>query len=82
MWALPCDVYDLEPRSRYENEEPVLACRETVSWGGNCQNLRIPLDALQSIRIGGEALVLSISIPPLDASDQHVATEYQELQPR
>jgi hypothetical protein len=37
MWALPCDVYDLEPRSRYENEEPVLACRETVSWGGNCQ---------------------------------------------
>jgi hypothetical protein len=39
MWALPCDVYDLEPRSRYENEEPILACWETVSWGGNCQNL-------------------------------------------
>jgi len=39
MRALPRDVYDLEPRSRYENEEPVLACRETVSWGGNCQSL-------------------------------------------
>ena len=63
MWALPCDVYDLEPGSCYENEEPVLACRETVSWGGNCQNLRIPLDALHSIRTEGEALVLSISIP-------------------
>jgi len=39
MWALSCDVYDLEPGSCYENEEPVLACRETVSWGGNCQSL-------------------------------------------
>jgi hypothetical protein len=39
MWALPCDVYDLEPRSCYENEEPVLACREAVSWGRSCQNL-------------------------------------------
>ena len=63
MWALPCDVYDLEPGSCYENEEPILACRETVSWGGNCQSLRIPLDALYSIRTDGEALVLSISIP-------------------
>jgi len=39
MWALPCDVYDLEPGSCYENEEPVLACRETVSRGGNCRSL-------------------------------------------
>ena len=66
MWALPCDVYDLEPGSCYEDEEPVLACRETVSWGGNCQSLRIPLDALHSLRTEGEALVLSISIPPED----------------
>jgi hypothetical protein len=66
MWALPCDVYDLEPGSCYENEEPVLACRETVSWGGNWQGLRIPLDALYSIRTEGEALVLNISIPPED----------------
>ena len=81
MWALPCDVYDLEPRSRYENEEPILACWETVSWGGNCQSLRIPSDALQSIRTEGEALVLIISIPPLDASDQHVATKHREAWP-
>jgi hypothetical protein len=66
MWALPCDVYDLEPRSCYENEEPVLACRETVSWGGNCQSLRIASDALQIITTEGKALVLSISIPPED----------------
>jgi hypothetical protein len=39
MWNLPCNVYDLEQRSRYENEEPVLACRETVSGGENCQSL-------------------------------------------
>ena len=45
-------------------------------------NSEDPLDTLQSIRTEGEALVLSISIPPLDASDQHVATEYQEVQPR
>ena len=44
------------------------------------QILRIPLDALHSIRTdGGEALVLSISIPPLEASDQHVATEHPEI---
>lgn len=39
MWNLPRNVYDLEPRSRYENEEPVLACRKTVKLGGNCQSL-------------------------------------------
>jgi hypothetical protein len=77
MWALPCDVYDLEPRSRYENEEPVLACRKTVNQGENCQSLRIPPAALHSIRTEGEALVLSISILPLDASDQHVATRHR-----
>ena len=37
------------------------------------QILRIPPDALHGIRTEGEALVLSLSIPPLDASDQHVA---------
>jgi hypothetical protein len=71
MWNLPCDVYDLEPGSRYENEEPVLACRETVSWG-KCQSLlirdggtilRIAPNTLHSIRTEGETLVLSISIP-------------------
>jgi hypothetical protein len=75
MWALPCDVYDLEPGSCYENEEPVLACRETVSWGGNFQSLltrvgdtilRIVPDTPHSIQTDGEALVLSISIPPED----------------
>jgi hypothetical protein len=75
MWALPCDVYDLEPGSCYENEEPVLACRETVSWGGNCQSLLtrdsnailgIAPDTFLSIRIKGEALILNISIPPED----------------
>ena len=39
------------------------------------QILRIPVDTLHSIRAQEEALVLSISIPPLDASDQHLATE-------
>ena len=75
MWALPCDVYDLEPGSCYENEEPVLACRETVSWDRNCQSLvtrnsdtilRIASDTFHSIRTEGEALVLSISIPQED----------------
>jgi hypothetical protein len=43
MWALPCDVYDLEPRSCYENEEPVLACRETVSRAGIVKALEFRL---------------------------------------
>ena len=42
------------------------------------QILRIPQDALHDIRTEDEALVLSISIPPLDASDQHIATEQRE----
>jgi hypothetical protein len=75
MWALPCDVYDLEPGSCYENEEPVLACREIVSWGEICQSLltrdgdtilRIAPDTLRIIRTEGEALVLSTYIPPED----------------
>ncbi len=75
MWALPCDVYDLEPRSCYENEEPVLACRETVSLYENCLSfltrdgntiLKIAPDIPHNIRVDGEALVLSISIPPED----------------
>ena len=39
------------------------------------QILRVPIDTLHSIRADGQALVLSISIPPLDPSDQHVTTE-------
>ena len=42
------------------------------------QILRIPRDALHDIRTEGESLVLSISIPPLDASDQHMAMEQRE----
>ena len=40
------------------------------------QMLRIPPDAIHSIRTDGEALVLSVSVPPLDASDQHVSAEH------
>ena len=39
------------------------------------QILRVPVDAVHSIRTDVEALVLSISIPPLEASDQHVAAQ-------
>ena len=39
------------------------------------QILRVPIDAVHSIRTDGQALVLSISIPPLEASDQHVAAQ-------
>jgi len=39
------------------------------------QILRVPVDAVHSIRTDGHALVLSISIPPLEASDQHVAAQ-------
>jgi mannose-6-phosphate isomerase-like protein (cupin superfamily) len=42
------------------------------------QILRIPRDALHDIRTDGEALVLSISVPPLDASDQNMAMEHRE----
>ncbi len=45
-------------------------------------NSEDPLDIIHSIRTEGEALVLIISIPPLDAFDQHVATEHREAQPR
>ena len=46
------------------------------------QVLRVPMDTLHSIRTKDKALVLSISIPPLESSDQHVATEHREAQPR
>jgi mannose-6-phosphate isomerase-like protein (cupin superfamily) len=39
------------------------------------QSLRIPVDVLHSIRTNKEALVLSISIPPLEAHDQHLAAQ-------
>jgi len=42
------------------------------------QILRIPADTLHSIQTESQALVLSISIPPLEASDQYVATDYRE----
>ena len=38
------------------------------------QILRIPPDTLHSIQTDTEALVLSISVPPLDLSDQHIPT--------
>lgn len=50
--------------------------RETVVLKPR-QVLRVPIDALHSIRTEGQALVLSISIPPLESSDQHVATEHR-----
>lgn len=38
------------------------------------ETVRIEKNELHSLRtLGGEALVMSLSIPPLDASDQHVA---------
>jgi mannose-6-phosphate isomerase-like protein (cupin superfamily) len=37
------------------------------------QILRVSKDTLHGIRAEAEALVLSISIPPLDSSDQHLA---------
>ena len=40
------------------------------------QVLRVPADSLHSIRTEGEVLVLSISIPPLEATDQHLATKH------
>ena len=39
------------------------------------QSLRIPTDVLHSIQTDKEALVLSISIPPLEEDDQHLAAE-------
>ena len=39
------------------------------------QSLRIQVDVLHSIRSNKEALVLSISIPPLEADDQHLAAQ-------
>ena len=37
--------------------------------------LRVPPDTLHGIETDREAVVLSISIPPLQPSDQHVPTE-------
>ena len=39
------------------------------------QILRVPVDAVHSIQTDGQAIVLSISIPPLEAADQHVAAQ-------
>ena len=39
------------------------------------QVLRVPIDTVHGIRGEKEALILSISIPPLEASDQHVAAQ-------
>lgn len=39
--------------------------------------LRVPAEAIHGIRTDSQALVLSISIPPLEASDQHVVVEHR-----
>ncbi len=39
------------------------------------ETLRVPVDAVHSLQGVGDALVLSISIPPLQPSDQHVAAQ-------
>ncbi len=57
-----------------EGAVQVTAGEETVVLRPH-QILRIPIDTLHSIRAEDEALVLSISIPPLEASDQHLAAE-------
>ncbi len=59
-----------------EGTAQVTMDRETVELKPR-QVLRVPIDALHSIRTEGQALVLSISIPPLEPSDQHVATEHR-----
>jgi mannose-6-phosphate isomerase-like protein (cupin superfamily) len=46
---------------------------EETSIIGPHQILRAPVDAVHSLQGTGDALVLSISIPPLQSSDQHVA---------
>ena len=40
------------------------------------QTLRIPIDSIHNIRAEKKALVLSISIPPLDDADQHLAARH------
>lgn len=40
------------------------------------QILRVPADAVHTIKAKKEVLILSISIPPLVASDQYVATSH------
>ena len=45
-----------------------------------CQILRVPADSLHRIRTEGEALVLSISTPPLEVTDQRLATSHSEAQ--
>ena len=40
------------------------------------QILRVPVDSIHSIRAEEAALVLSISIPPLEGTDQHLVMEY------
>ena len=39
------------------------------------RSLRIPVDTLHALRSEVEAMVLSISTPPLDLSDQHLASQ-------
>ena len=41
------------------------------------QILRVLLDTFYGIRTEGEALMPSISIPPLEAFNQHVATKHR-----
>ena len=39
------------------------------------QVLRVPVDAVHSLQTDSQAIVLSISVPPLEPSDQHVAAQ-------
>ena len=58
-----------------EGVAQVMAGGQVIDLEPN-QSLRVPVDTVHSIRTESGALVLSISIPPLEASDQHLATEH------
>ena len=60
-------VLEGEVEARVANHDMRLRPYETV---------RVEKDEVHSLRtLGGEALVMSLSIPPLDAADQHAAGE-------
>jgi len=51
------------------DDKPIMLKRHQV--------LRVPPEVIHGIGTDDEAIVLSISIPPLDFSDQHVAMEHR-----
>ena len=81
MRTLPCNVYDVEQGSRYENKEPLLACRKTVKHGQPYQDKNSPMNCLGfqgkgnlrsaegintlSHKLKPNAVSLSLSIPYL-----------------